>query len=80
MTKLTEKIHRVVNIKLVNELKSICDIMWNDIWKVVNAVIKPFDFTQYDQGSEPGGTSNPSICSIFLGRPSSMDLISVPSN
>jgi UDP-N-acetyl-D-glucosamine dehydrogenase len=56
MTKLLENIHRAVNIGLVNELKTVCDIMGIDIREVISAAAtKPFGFTPYYPGPGLGG-------------------------
>jgi UDP-N-acetyl-D-glucosamine dehydrogenase len=56
MTKLLENIHRAVNIGLVNELKTVCDIMGIDIREVINAAAtKPFGFTPFYPGPGLGG-------------------------
>ncbi len=43
-TKITENIYRAVNIALVNELKVIYDRMGINVWEVLDAATKPFDF------------------------------------
>src|SRR5882672_9021465 len=56
MTKLLEKIHRAVNIGLVNELKIIADRMDIDIYEVIRAAsTKPFGFVPYYPGPGLGG-------------------------
>jgi UDP-N-acetyl-D-glucosamine dehydrogenase len=55
-TKLTENIFRSVNIALVNELKTIYDVMGIDIWEVVNAAAtKPFGYMPFYPGPGLGG-------------------------
>jgi UDP-N-acetyl-D-glucosamine dehydrogenase len=55
-TKLTENIFRSVNIALVNELKTIYDVMDIDIWEVVNAAAsKPFGYMPFYPGPGLGG-------------------------
>jgi UDP-N-acetyl-D-glucosamine dehydrogenase len=56
MTKLLENIHRAVNIGLVNELKTVCDLMDIDIFEVIQAAsTKPFGFVPYYPGPGLGG-------------------------
>lgn len=55
-TKLTENIFRSVNIALINELKTIYDVMGIDIWEVVNAAAtKPFGYMPFYPGPGLGG-------------------------
>jgi len=55
-TKLTENIFRSVNIALVNELKTIYDVMGIDIWEVVDAAsTKPFGYMPFYPGPGLGG-------------------------
>ncbi len=56
MTKITENIHRAVNIGLINELKIVCDKMDIDIYEVIDAATtKPFGFTPFYPGPGLGG-------------------------
>lgn len=55
-TKLTENIFRSVNIALVNELKTIYDVMGVDIWEVIEAAsTKPFGYMPFFPGPGLGG-------------------------
>lgn len=55
-TKLTENIFRSVNIALVNELKTIYDVMEIDIWEVIEAAAtKPFGYMPFYPGPGLGG-------------------------
>ena len=55
-TKLTENIFRCVNIALVNELKTIYDVMGIDIWEVIEAAsTKPFGYMPFYPGPGLGG-------------------------
>ena len=55
-TKLTENIFRCVNIALVNELKTIYDVMGVDIWEVIEAAsTKPFGYMPFFPGPGLGG-------------------------
>lgn len=55
-TKLTENVFRSVNIALVNELKTIYDVMGIDIWEVVDAAsTKPFGYMPFYPGPGLGG-------------------------
>jgi UDP-N-acetyl-D-glucosamine dehydrogenase len=54
--KLTENIYRLVNIALVNELKSVFSSMDIDIWEVIDAAgTKPFGFHAFYPGPGLGG-------------------------
>lgn len=54
--KLTENIFRLVNIALVNELKSIFQDMEIDVWEVIDAAkTKPFGFMPFYPGPGLGG-------------------------
>jgi UDP-N-acetyl-D-glucosamine dehydrogenase len=54
--KLTENIFRLVNIALVNELKTIYDDMDIDVWEVIRAAdTKPFGFMAFWPGPGLGG-------------------------
>lgn len=54
--KLTENIFRLVNIALVNELKTIYDEMDIDVWDVIRAAdTKPFGFMAFWPGPGLGG-------------------------
>ena len=54
--KLTENIFRSVNIALVNELKTIYDVMGIDIWEVIDAAsTKPFGYMPFYPGPGLGG-------------------------
>ena len=56
MTKLLENIYRAVNIGLVNELKTVADVMDIDIREVIDAAAtKPFGFTPFYPGPGLGG-------------------------
>ena len=56
MAKLTENIHRSVNIGLVNELKMVCHSMNIDVFDVIDAAAtKPFGFVPYYPGPGVGG-------------------------
>ena len=56
LAKLTENIHRAVNIGLVNELKVLCDAMSIDVYEVIDAAAtKPFGFVPYYPGPGIGG-------------------------
>tara|TARA_Y100001958_G_C21230873_1_gene556610 strand:+ start:789 stop:2102 length:1314 start_codon:yes stop_codon:yes gene_type:complete len=56
MAKITENIHRAVNIALVNELKMITDKMNIDIYEVIDAAAtKPFGFSPFYPGPGLGG-------------------------
>lgn len=55
-TKLTENIFRCVNIALVNELKTIYDVMDIDVWEVIDAAsTKPFGYMPFYPGPGLGG-------------------------
>jgi len=55
-TKLTENIFRCVNIALVNELKTIYDVMGIDVWEVIDAAsTKPFGYMPFYPGPGLGG-------------------------
>lgn len=54
--KLTENIYRLVNIAMVNELKSIYSDMDIDVWEVIDAAkTKPFGFQAFYPGPGLGG-------------------------
>lgn len=54
--KLTENIFRSVNIALVNELKTIYDVMDIDVWEVIEAAsTKPFGYMPFYPGPGLGG-------------------------
>lgn len=54
--KLVENIYRLVNIGLVNELKTVFDSMDIDIWEVIKAAeTKPFGFQAFYPGPGLGG-------------------------
>jgi UDP-N-acetyl-D-glucosamine dehydrogenase len=54
--KLTENIFRLVNIALVNELKSVYGGLGIDVWEVINAAkTKPFGFMAFYPGPGLGG-------------------------
>lgn len=56
MVKLLENIHRSVNIGLVNEMKTVADVMSLDIFEIIDAAkTKPFGFTAYYPGPGIGG-------------------------
>lgn len=55
-TKLLENIFRSVNIALVNEMKTIFELMGIDIWEVIEAAsTKPFGFLPFYPGPGLGG-------------------------
>lgn len=54
--KLTENIFRLINIALVNELKSVYGAMGIDVWEVIDAAkTKPFGFMAFYPGPGLGG-------------------------
>lgn len=54
--KLTENIFRLINIALVNELKTVFQSMDIDVWDVINAAkTKPFGFMAFYPGPGLGG-------------------------
>jgi UDP-N-acetyl-D-glucosamine dehydrogenase len=54
--KILENTYRAVNIALVNELKTIFDVMAIDIWEVIEAArTKPFGFQAFYPGPGLGG-------------------------
>lgn len=56
LVKLTENVHRAVNIALVNELKLVSAAMNIDFLEVLDAAAtKPFGFTRYQPGPGVGG-------------------------
>jgi UDP-N-acetyl-D-glucosamine dehydrogenase len=56
MAKLLENVHRYVNIALVNEIASYCDVAGIDVWDVLDcAATKPFGYTPFRPGPGVGG-------------------------
>ena len=54
--KLLENIFRAVNIALVNEMKTLMDMMGLDVWEVIDAAsTKPFGFMRFNPGPGLGG-------------------------